>query len=98
MPELLDIATRVAGWANDGEQVEAYVVQYADSSIDFLVRFWHASDILSGFTVTDEVGRAINRSLKANGIVIAFPQRDVHFQPGQPVRITLEQSPPSGSE
>ena len=63
-----------AGVATD-PAVEAYVVQYADSSIDFLVRFWHASDILSGFTVTDEVGRAINRSLKEHGIVIAFPQR-----------------------
>lgn len=27
MSELLEIATRVAGWANDGEQVEAYVVR-----------------------------------------------------------------------
>jgi small-conductance mechanosensitive channel len=63
-----------AGVAAD-PAVEAYVVQYADSSIDFLVRFWHASDILSGFTVTDEVGRAINRSLKEHSIVIAFPQR-----------------------
>ena len=66
--------TASAGVATD-PAVEAYVVQYADSSIDFLVRFWHASDILSGFTVTDEVGRAINRSLKEHGIVIAFPQR-----------------------
>ena len=71
---LEDAVTSAAGVAAD-PAAEAYVVQYADSSIDFLVRFWHASDILSGFTVTDEVGRAINRSLKENGIVIAFPQR-----------------------
>ncbi len=31
MAELLDIATRVAGWANDGEHVEAYVVHERDT-------------------------------------------------------------------
>ena len=31
MAELLDIATRVAGWANDGETVEAYVVHERDT-------------------------------------------------------------------
>jgi small-conductance mechanosensitive channel len=61
---------------------EAYVVEYADSSIDFLVRFWHPSDILSGYVVTDEVARAINRALRAHGIVIAFPQRTLWWGEG----------------
>jgi len=71
---LEEAVTASAGVAAD-PPAEAYVIQYADSSIDFLVRFWHASNILSGFTVTDEVGRAVNRALKEHGIVIAFPQR-----------------------
>ena len=33
MAELLDIATRVAGWANDGEQVEAFVVHEAETEV-----------------------------------------------------------------
>jgi PmbA protein len=32
-PELLDIATRIAGWAKDGEQVEAYVVRGRECDI-----------------------------------------------------------------
>jgi len=33
MSELLDIATRVAGWADDGEQVEAYVVHERETEV-----------------------------------------------------------------
>ncbi|MEM9466377.1 MAG: TldD/PmbA family protein [Actinomycetota bacterium] len=33
MAELLDIATRVAGWANDGEQVEAFVVHETETEV-----------------------------------------------------------------
>ena len=33
MSELLDLATRVAGWAKDGEQVEAYVVHERETEV-----------------------------------------------------------------
>ena len=33
MSELLDLATRVAGWAGDGEQVEAYVIRGRDTDV-----------------------------------------------------------------
>lgn len=33
MAELLDIATRVAGWADDGEQVEAFVVHERETEV-----------------------------------------------------------------
>jgi small-conductance mechanosensitive channel len=42
--------------------------------------------------------RNIHRRFAEEGITIAFPQRDMHFDTGQPLRITLEQSPPSGSK
>jgi PmbA protein len=32
--ELLDLATRVAGWARDGEEVEAYVTRGRDTDIE----------------------------------------------------------------
>lgn len=62
---------------------EAHVIEYGDSSIDFLVRYWHPADIQSGYVVTDEVARAINRSLRNHGIVIAFPQRTLWWGEGQ---------------
>jgi len=33
MPELLDTAKRVAGWANDGEQVEVFIVRERDTEV-----------------------------------------------------------------
>ncbi len=72
---VLEAAAAAATGVEPEPAPEAYVMEYAESAIDFLVRFWHASDILSGYVVTDEVGRAINRALNEHGIVIAFPQR-----------------------
>ncbi len=34
MPELLDLATKVVGWARDGEQVEAYAAHARDADVD----------------------------------------------------------------
>ncbi len=73
--QVLEAAVTAAAGVEPDPAPEAYVMAYGDSSIDFLVRFWHASDILSGYVVTDATARAISRSLKEHGIVIAFPQR-----------------------
>ena len=54
---------------------EVLAEEFDDSSIDFEVHYWHDPEILAGLRVRDEVTRAINRSLKEAGIVIAFPQR-----------------------
>ncbi len=48
--------------------------------------------------VMNDMRRKIHRRFAEEGIVIAFPQRDVHFKPDQPLQITLEQTQPSGSE
>ena len=48
--------------------------------------------------VMTDMRRNIHRRFAEEGITIAFPQRDMHFDTGQPLRITLEQSPPSGSK
>jgi small-conductance mechanosensitive channel len=66
---------------------EVLAEEFDDSSIDFEVHYWHDPEILAGLRVRDEVTRAINRSLKEAGIVIAFPQRTLWWgqdsdQPG----------------
>ena len=33
MSDLLDIAARIAGWASDGEEVEAYVARASDTAV-----------------------------------------------------------------
>jgi PmbA protein len=53
MPELIDIATQVAGWARDGEQVEAYVIEGRETSVKVF-----ESDIES-FSQADSAGLGI---------------------------------------
>ena len=45
-----------------------------------------------------DMRRNIHRRFAEEGIIIAFPQRDVHFDANQPLRISLERSPPSGNK
>lgn len=56
---------------------QAWVTTFNDSSIDFDVRYWHESDILSMFRVRSGVAMAIKAAFDAEGIEIPFPQRVV---------------------
>lgn len=57
-------------------------VEFNNSSIDFYVRYWHASDRPSLWAVRDRAGRAMKRALDAAGIEIPFPQRTLWFPEG----------------
>ena len=54
---------------------QAWVTTFNDSSIDFDVRYWHESDILSMYRVRSGVAMAIKAAFDAEGIEIPFPQR-----------------------
>lgn len=56
---------------------QAWVTTFNDSSIDFDVRYWHESDILSMFRVRSGVAMAIKAAFDTEGIEIPFPQRVV---------------------
>ncbi len=60
---------------------EAWVFEFADSTINVALRFWHnaPNDVL--WRVRSEVAVAVKRALDAEGIVIAFPQRVLHLTP-----------------
>ena len=62
--------------------VRVFVSKFGDSSIDFLVWYWHDSDIMSGYEVTDAMARNIDRACSQHGLTIAFPQRTLWW--GEP--------------
>jgi potassium efflux system protein len=37
-----------------------------------------------------DLHKAINRKFEQAGIAMAFPQRDLHFDPNSPLRVTIE--------
>lgn len=69
-------------------------VEFNNSSIDFYVRYWHASEQVALWAVRDEVGRAIKRALNEAGIEIPFPQRTLWFPQGLGERFHQPDSQP----
>lgn len=54
---------------------QAYAHEFADSSINYALRFWHDSTIASVWKVRDGVTKAVKRALDDANIEIPFPQR-----------------------
>ena len=71
--------------------------EFGDNSLNLAFRVF-VGTLQDRLPVITDMHRNINRRFKEAGIVIAFPQRDVHFDADRPLRISLEQSPESGSK
>ena len=62
---------------------------FGDNALELSARVF--LDSLEGrLQVMTELRTAINRVFEEAGIVIAFPQRDVHLDTAEPLRIALE--------
>ena len=66
-------------------EVEVYATAFAESSIDYTVRWWTAPSPLDELRSRDEVTAAIKRALDEAGIEIPFPYRTLTFK--EPLRI-----------
>jgi len=65
----------------------ALLSDFSDSSLGFTVYFWtKAADRL---TTSSEARHRIMEALAAENITISFPQRDVHLDSSNPIRIEL---------
>jgi len=61
---------------------------FGDSSLDFELRVW-VVDVGDRLTVKSELHQEVDRSFREAGIVIAFPQRDVHLDGTNSVEIKV---------
>lgn len=76
---------------------------FADSALMFELWFWAKVGAVRELrTIRSDIRFSINREFKCEGIVIAFPQRDLHFkfEEGQalPVSMTKDVEPEEGSD
>jgi small-conductance mechanosensitive channel len=74
---VLGEAVRSADGVLGSPEPEVLVEAFGESSIDFVVRFWHAPTIADLWNVRSAVANEIDVALKAADITIPFPQRSV---------------------
>lgn len=55
-------------------------VRFGDSSLDFELLAW-IPDVMNRFEIISDLHFMIRKKFREHGIVIAYPQRDVHFFP-----------------
>lgn len=64
---------------HDRPPPEVHVEALGESTVDLVVRFWHAPDVATMWRVRTEVAAAVKRALDEAGIDIPVPQLDVRF-------------------
>ncbi len=60
---------------HDHPSPEVLLVGFGESSIDFVVRYWHAPTIAAFWKARSDVTFAVEEALATEGITIPFPQR-----------------------
>lgn len=80
--KVLSAACRSAEGVQQQPPPEVWAEEFAESSINFAVRYWHPADIASRWRVRSAVAISVKDALDAAGISIPFPQRTLWFGPG----------------
>lgn len=81
--QVLRAAVDGADGVVDSPPTEVLVNGFGDSSIDFVVRFWHLPTIAEHWRTKSNVALAVDAALREADITIPFPQRTLWF-PGSP--------------
>ena len=76
------------------EEPEPQIVfeSFGDNALQLSARCF-LNSLEKRLAVVSELNHEIYQQLKEAGIVIAFPQRDIHFDADKPLRIALEEKP-----
>ena len=84
---LLEAAKEHAGVLRD-PYPRAFFLGFGDNSLDFELRVF-ISDVLARFSISHGLHMEIDRKFRASGVVIAFPQRDVHLDAERPLDVRV---------
>lgn len=90
--EILSRVIRRNDKALDSPEPIVLFQEFADSSLVFEVHFWiHMKRMMDGAKIRSEVRVDIDDAFREAGIVIAFPQRDVHIDMSSPIEVSLRE-------
>lgn len=77
--EVLLRAVEGVDGAREQPPPEVWVEKFGASSVNLVVRFWHAPDLPTLWRVRSDVAIAAKQALDEAGIAMPFPQRVLHF-------------------
>lgn len=66
---------------DDSKKPFARLVDFGDSSLDFELFFW-SGEMFGIEQIKSDIRRSITKKFAEEGVVIPFPQRDLHFKSG----------------
>ena len=87
---VLEEAARENGNVLDDPAPSVIFETFGDNSLGLLLRCFVESTDLR-YPTMSALNQAINDKFNAAGIVIAFPQRDIHLDASQPLRVSIEE-------
>ena len=67
-------------------------VAFGDNALGFRLLYWYDALHTRPQTLASDLRLMIEKALTEAGIVIAFPQRDIHFDESKPLRIELSRA------
>jgi small-conductance mechanosensitive channel len=73
-------------------------MNFGESSLDFEMRFWVNVITANAAQVASDLRQMIAGTFAENGIVIAFPQRDVHFAAARPLQVQVVPLPAASTQ
>ncbi len=89
---LLDQAATMHKSVNDRPKPMVWFNDFGDSSLTFQLHFWINSRTLTQIKLIEtDIRLSIDRLFRENGIVIAFPQQDIHLQSNTPIEFRMIQ-------
>jgi small-conductance mechanosensitive channel len=69
---------------------QVYLDDFGDNAVTFLVQFWvDLAQVANATRVMSDLRFMIGKRLDEAGIVIAFPQRDVHLDATRPLKVEI---------
>ena len=68
--------------------------EFGDNSLKLVLRCF-LGNVDKRLVTSSEVRQLVNTVFEEEGIVVAFPQRDVHLDTSQPLQINLQQDRPA---
>lgn len=80
------------GLVLDKPPPEVRFESFGDNALEFQLLFWFDARRSNRAVLASDLRFMIEKALADAGIVIAFPQRDVHFDEDRPLRIELSRS------